>query len=77
MSKLIVILNALSKLVDFIVSIHRKNKEEKLQNDYKDINEDLKDYATGDNSDGNTGMYTPDGKPPTLEHLRASAKTKR
>lgn len=59
-----------------ISDLVKAKKEERLQDDYKKINEDLEGYATGDASDGNSGVFTPNGEKPNISDLRKNAKVK-
>lgn len=70
------VIEFLNRLLVLFTSFQKKRKENKLQKEYSDINEDLKDYATGDASDGNSGVFTPSGEKPELSDLRKSARTK-
>ena len=70
------VIEFLNRLLTIVSNLVKRKKEEKLQDDYKKINEDLEDYATGDASDGNSGVFTPDGKKPNVSDLRKNARTK-
>ena len=66
----------INRILSIIAKITSKIKRDRLQGKYDEINKDLEGYVTGDNSDGNTGVFTPNGKPPELSDLRAVKKTK-
>ena len=66
----------INRILSIIAKIASKIKREKLLGKYDEIDKDLEGYITGDNSDGNTGVFTPNGKPPELGNLRTVKKTK-
>ena len=66
----------LNRLLLIIQSLIKTKKTNDLQKKYEAIDEDLKDYVTGDASDGNTELFTPNGRPPTIDDLRKNSESK-
>lgn len=59
----------LNKLLNLAFSIKAKQKEEKLQDEYSEINDDMEGYLSATRHDLGSGLYKPNGKPPTDKDL--------
>ena len=59
----------LNKLLDLIALKTKKDKEEKLQDEYSEINDDVEGYLTATRNNIGSGLYKPNGKPPTDKDL--------
>lgn len=55
----------LTKLIDVVMAVIKKNKEEKLNDEYAEINDDVEGYLSATRGDVGSGLYKPDGKKPT------------
>lgn len=65
----------LNRILSFVDLYLKKRKEKGVQDAYKNIDEDLEGYVSGDYSDGNSGVFTPSGLPPTSINLSGNSKS--
>ena len=70
------LIELLNRILALIQSAIRNKKQEEVHDTYEQINKNLKDSVTAGSSSSDSGVFTPNGEPPTGVNLRNGPETK-